>query len=300
MANIISFTISQAYSGKSIRHFLKCRGFSSTQLRKLKNEGLIFHNHQRALLHSSLKEGDLVEIHFPEEESKSIKPEPIPFSILYEDNDLLVINKSSGIAVHPTLNHPTGTLANGVVHYFQEKGIQRLFRPVNRLDKDTSGIVIVALHAYAQYQLSEQMKRGEFIKRYIAFVHGRISEDEGEILARIGRKSDSIIEREVREDGQHAHTHFKVLESFNEGTLLEVQLLTGRTHQIRVHFSYLGHPLMGDDLYGGERKRINRQALHAQMVEFIHPVTNEPICITAPWPNDITKLYQELKDGMGG
>jgi 23S rRNA pseudouridine1911/1915/1917 synthase len=298
MANIISFIISNEFNGKSLHHFLKGRGFSTTLLRRLKNEGLIFHNHQRAWLHTSLNAGDLVEIHIPEEESKSIVPEPISFSILYEDDDLLVINKSSGIAVHPTLNYPSGTLANGVVHYFHEKGIQRRIRLVNRLDKDTSGIVIVALHAYAHYQLSEQMKRGEFNKRYIAFVHGRISEDEGEILAPIGRKSDSIIEREVREDGQHAHTYFKVFERFKEGTLVEVQLLTGRTHQIRVHFSYLGHPLMGDDLYGGERKRIKRQALHAQLVEFIHPVSKEPICITAPWPNDITQLYQELKDGM--
>lgn len=290
MYTLISLVAGELDSGKSIYQFLKQKAVSTSLIRSLKKDGLIHINKVPVYMDQTLLTGDKIQLLLPLESSESLVPERIDFEVLYEDEDLLIINKPAGVAVHPTFNHPSGTLANGVMHYWQTKGLMHRFRAINRLDKDTTGIILIALNLYAYNRLSAQQESGSLIKQYAACVHGFVVNDTGTINLPIGRKEGSIIEREVRADGQHALTHYRVLKRYNDMTLLEIQLLTGRTHQIRVHFSFLGHPLLGDDLYGGSRAKILRQALHASSLTFSHPRTEQTIEITAAYPIDILQL----------
>lgn len=294
MQRIISLLVQKEDAGATIYQFLKGKHVSSTLIRSLKKDGLIRHNGHSAYIHETLKDRDLIELYLPAENSDSLLSEKVHFEVLYEDEDLLIVNKPAGIAVHPTFNFASGTLANGVVHYWQSQGKLHRFRAINRLDKDTSGIVLIALNLYAYNRLAAQQENSEIIKKYLACVHGNVLKDEDEINRPIGRKLDSIIEREVRSDGQEAITRYKVINRWNSMTLLEVQLLTGRTHQIRVHMSYSGHPLVGDDLYGGIKGNIDRQALHAFSMEFVHPYSNKPMKIVAPLPKDFEQLLHDI------
>lgn len=295
METRITFRIDQRDHGKSVYQFLKMQDISTTLIRDLKREGKIFRNNRVAFADEIVQEGDLVELLLVEDMTSELLPEPISFDVLYEDEDLLIVNKPAGIAVHPTLNQPNGTLGNGVIHYWKDRGKAYRFRPLNRLDKDTSGIVIIPLHLFSYNRLSAQQKRGDIQKIYLACVHGVIKLDQGIIRANIARKLDSIIEREVREDGQEAITSYEVMERYKQATLVKLQLFTGRTHQIRVHMQYIGHPLVGDDLYGGSKNLIHRQALHALQVQLNHPRTNEPMCIQAPLPKDMNTLIHLLQ-----
>lgn len=295
METIIALQVNVKHEGNTVYQFLKNHDLSTTLIRDLKREGRIYRNNQVAYADEIVHEGDLIELFLPGEGTESLLPEPVLFDILYEDDDLLIVNKPAGVVVHPTYNQPNGTLGNGVVHYWRERGKNYRFRPFNRIDKDTSGIVVIPLHLFSYNRLAAQQARGEIQKIYLACVHGVLSLDHGIIQANIARKEDSIIEREVRQDGQEAITSFQVVERYQNATLVKLQLLTGRTHQIRVHMQYLGHPLIGDDLYGGSKTLIKRQALHAMKIHLHHPRTDEQMSIQAPLPEDMCTLIHLLQ-----
>lgn len=292
-----TFSVNDLEEGWHLRGFLRSRDVSTTLLRQLKMEEGLWVNGRKATLDVVLHPGDVVEIRFAERSDSSILPEPVPIRVVMEDEDLLLLNKPSGIAVHPTLHYASGTLANGIAHYWACKGEKRLIRFVNRLDKETSGIVVVAKNGYAHHFLVREMKRGEYRKWYDLFVHGIVTEEEGEIHLPIGLEEGSIIKRRVQREGLEAKTKFRVIRRYQEKqvTWIEAELLTGRTHQIRVHFSHLGYPLLGDDLYGGERLLIHRQALHAAKVELVHPREEEKRSFYAPWPEDLNQLVEKLE-----
>ncbi|SDG98760.1 23S rRNA pseudouridine1911/1915/1917 synthase [Aneurinibacillus thermoaerophilus] len=276
---------------RNVRSFLREEhGISRSLLVELKRAKGIRLNGVPTYLDHPLAPGDTVELYLPEEKSENVEPEPIPFFTIYEDDYILVVDKAPNLCVHPTMLHPNGTLANGVVYHWQRQGISRKFRPVNRLDKDTSGLVLIAKNQYSHQQLAAVQRAGGIIRYYEAFVHGQVREDTGTIDAPIRRKADSLMERIVHEDGQWARTHYTVLGRYATFTHLRLKLDTGRTHQIRVHMSYMGHPLLGDDLYGGERMLIGRQALHARMLSFPHPRDKRMLSFEAPLPDDMATL----------
>lgn len=210
--------------------------------------------------------------------------------IVYEDNCFLILNKPSGIAVHPSMLHYDNSLSNGVKYYFDKNNLHKKIRPVNRLDFDTSGLIIFAKNEYVQECLIRQMANNEFSKKYLAIVEGIFDSKSGTINLPIGRKEKSIIERCVCELGQPSITEYKVLQEHNNISLVECVLKTGRTHQIRVHMSAIGHPLVGDSLYGLTSNLIDRQALHSYEISFIHPITKERITLLSDIPSDMEKV----------
>jgi 23S rRNA pseudouridine1911/1915/1917 synthase len=218
--------------------------------------------------------------------------------ILYEDDFLLILNKPAGLAIHPSITHYEDSLSNGVKFYFEKNKLQIKIRPVNRLDKDTSGIIIFAKHAYIQECLIRQMKENTFSKKYLALVEGFFKPEEGTIKAPITRKENSIIERKIdlnsNLESEQAITHYKTLEKLNNASLVEFSLETGRTHQIRVHSKFKNHPLIGDSLYGNKSDLISRQALHSYKISFVHPISKSIINIEAPIPEDFDKAYKLL------
>lgn len=242
--------------------------------------------------------GSLIEVRLPVEEN-SFEPEDIPFGILYEDDDLLIVNKQPGLTTHPTKGHPDHTLANGVMKYIVDTGQQFKIRFANRLDMDTSGILIVAKSANAQSNISEQMRRNEVVKKYTAIVHGVIEKDQFTIDLPVGRPIDERVERAVLPvelGGKNAVTDVRVIERFDEHTLVHLTLHTGRTHQIRVHLKHIGHPIIGDHLYGGDAPDlIGRQALHAHYISLSHPMTGEKLEIEAALPDDMQQALNEIK-----
>ena len=277
----INFEISEVDSGLMIKDFLKSFGVSSALLTKLKQtENGITLNGSFAKAIEHMKTGDLLQISI---ESKGHMPEPsdTEIDVLYEDEDILVVNKPPFMPVHESRNHRGDTLSNAVAAHIKE---DTAFRAVFRLDRDTSGAVLIAKHELAASKLAGKIK-----KDYYAVVHGEIT-DSGTINLPIKRLDESIIKRGVAEDGERAVTHYEAVKTENGTTLLKINLETGRTHQIRVHFSHLGYPLVGDSLYGGEDERINRQALHCRDIYFMHPVTNEEMHIFCPFPSDFQKL----------
>ena len=225
-----------------------------------------------------------------EEENSNIISKKIKLDIVYEDEGLLVINKPEGIAVHPSILHYEDSLASGVKYYFEQNGIYKKIRPVNRLDLNTSGLIVFAKNEYIQENLIRQMERNTFTKEYLAIVQGTLENEKGVIELPIARKEKSIIERCVSENGQKAITEYEVVKKLNGYSLIKCRLLTGRTHQIRVHMAYIGHPLLGDTLYGEKSDLINRQALHSFKISFIHPITKKEIQLTSDIPKDFMKI----------
>lgn len=268
---------------------------SSRLFTKLKNEHIYLNNHILNT-YTPLKPGDIITINFgyPEIQENIVSNKDIKFDILFEDDWLLIVNKPSNMPVHPTMRHYEDTLSNGIKTYYGSINLNKKIRLVNRLDKDTSGIVIIAKCEYIQEQISKQMQQNIFKKEYLALVNGNLelTEDFKTINSPIKRKADSIIERVVSEDGEKAITKYKVIKNFNGYSEVKIQLLTGRTHQIRVHFASIGHPILGDSLYGEETNLINRQALHAKKICFIHPISHEKIKVETPIPKDIYRLIQ--------
>ena len=266
---------------------------SSRLFTKLKKEH-IYLNGELLDTYKPLKNGDILTIDFeyPEIQENIVSNSDINLEILYEDEWLLILNKPPFLPVHPTMRHFNNTLSNGVKAYYELIGLNKKIRPVNRLDKNTSGIVIFAKCEYIQEELTRQMKNKSFTKEYIALVNGNLLVDnEIKIIdSPIKRKTDSIIERIVSPDGDNAITKYKVIKNYDGFSEVSIQLLTGRTHQIRVHFQSIGHPVLGDSLYGEESNLINRQALHAKKVEFTHPITKKQIKIEAKLPDDIKNL----------
>jgi 23S rRNA pseudouridine1911/1915/1917 synthase len=287
----VTYTVEKEEEGLFREFLLQHKRISRKSLSKVKYGGVLRVNGEEVTVRSNVKEGDHVEVVFPVEEgSPYLIPEDIPLNILYEDEHILIINKQAGLCVHPTFSQKSGTLANGVMYHWQKKGLQRTFHAVNRLDRNTSGIVLLAQNRFSHQQLSIQQKSNQLERKYYAWVHGLVEEDEGVIEAPIGRKADSIITREVRNDGQFAKTYFKVIKRFSSYTWVELKLATGRTHQIRVHMEYMGYPLLGDDLYRGERQLISRQALHAYFTSFNHPETGKNVTFQAELPPDLQEL----------
>lgn len=269
---------------------------SDRLLIKLKKNKKIYLNNTPAYVDKQIKQGDIIKIDMNfEEESENIIPIEMNLNIIFEDNYLLIINKPAGIPVHPSIAHYKNSLSNGVKYYFNTIGLNKKIRPVNRLDKDTSGIVIFAKHEYIQEHLIKQMKTSIFKKEYQAILTGHLTNKNGKIAAPIARKDGSIIEREINfETGENATTYYMVLNEFyiNNTPLSLVNFLleTGRTHQIRLHSKYLGNPIIGDTLYGKESDLINRQALHAYKISFIHPISKENIILEIDLPDDMKKI----------
>lgn len=229
------------------------------------------------------------------EESENIIPTPIPLNIIYEDEALLILDKPAGIAVHPSISHYTDSLANGVKYYFDTIGLKRKIRPVNRLDLNTSGLIVFAKNEYVQECLIQQMQTNEFKKEYLAIVHGIFENVQGTINLPIARKENSIIERCISENGQEAITHYEVLKTSNDLSLVHCILQTGRTHQIRVHMSAIGHSLVGDTLYGFDfSDSITRQALHSYKISFIHPISHQIVSFTSELPDDIKSSIEAI------
>lgn len=268
---------------------------SDRLLKKLKLNHQIFLNYIPANInYSDLKIGNLISIVLDfEEEYDNIVPLKNNLNIIYEDNYLLVVNKPSNMPVHPSCNHFEDSLSNIVKYYFDCIGLKRKIRIVNRLDKDTSGIVIFAKNEYIQEALIQQMKNNTFKKEYLAILNGILERNSDTISAPIARKENSIIERCVNfETGDIAITHYDLIKTIdNKYSLVHFVLETGRTHQIRVHSAYIGHPILGDTLYGSSSNLINRQALHAQKVSFIHPITKKSIILEAPLPEDMRIFF---------
>lgn len=264
---------------------------SDKLMAKLKKEKKIFLNDTPVYVTEKVNINDLVRINLDfEEESENIVSIKMDLKILYEDKYLLIVNKPPFMPVHPSSNNYENTLSNGVKYYFETNNLNIKIRPVNRLDKDTSGIVVFAKNQYIQEALIKQMKTNDFKKEYIAVLEGNLEEDYIKVNAPIGRKENSIIERQVINDGANSITEFYVLKRFENYTLVKCLLLTGRTHQIRVHSKHINHPIIGDSLYGNKSDLINRQALHSNKIEFIHPVLNKQITIISEIPVDIEKI----------
>ena len=236
--------------------------------------------------------GDIltVDLSYPEDNS-NIVPSKMNLDIIYEDDYLLAINKPAGIAVHPSILHFNDSLANGVKYYFDTIGLKKKIRAINRIDLNTSGLILFAKNEYIQECLIRQMRFSSFEKIYLAVVLGTFKKKKGTIHMPIARKENSIIERCISKDGQEAITHYEVLQEFKKYSLVKCILETGRTHQIRVHMAYIGHPLLGDSLYGTDNTSlINRQALHSYKMSFIHPISNKKISLEAKPPKDIENL----------
>jgi 23S rRNA pseudouridine1911/1915/1917 synthase len=265
---------------------------SLTAWRKFKHTGSIILNGRAALPGDLLRPGDVLS--FDCQVITKLKPADGLLDIAYEDASLLVVNKPAGLLVHPTSNQLEITLANYVIGYYHRQLEQLAFHPVHRLDRNTSGLILIAKNPYIQQQLSGKFSSC-FTRCYLALVQG-ILQNSGTIDAPIGRKSDSIIERIVTKKGQQSITEYKVIENFPTATLLSLSLLTGRTHQIRVHLAHIGHPLLGDDLYGGNRDLIARHALHSAELTFIHPILQTQIHLQSPLPDDMVQTINVLRN----
>ena len=296
MDRILEYKISAVDAGKTINDFLKEKGYSRQNVVELKkmSESILIDGKWEYVTYR-VQEGNLLQIHIKEmESSEKIVPVDLPFPILYEDEDILVINKPADMPTHPSLNHYENTLANAAAFYFANKDETFCFRCINRLDRDTTGLTILAKHMVSCSMLQEDMLKREIKREYLAIVDGVVKEDEGIIEAPIGRKEGSTIERMVDyEKGERAVTHYKVIERKQKLSLVSLRLETGRTHQIRVHMASIGHPLIGDFLYNPSDKQMKRQALHAWHLSFRHPITKEEMNWEAEIPQDMEQFWKQ-------
>ena len=294
MERIFEYQITPAEEGRKIGDFLREKGYSRHLLRQIKEtENGLLKNGQPAFTTVALKAGDRLRVRLLEkaEGSGAIMPAPLPFGIVYEDEDLLVVNKPADMPIHPSFQNHGNTLADALTWHYQQRGEDFIYRCINRLDRDTTGLLIVAKHLLSASILSDMVGKREIHREYLAIVKG-IPPEKGTISAPIGRKEGSAILREVNfETGEPAVTHFTRLETRNDLSLVSLKLETGRTHQIRVHMGSIGCPLIGDYLYYPERSRISRQALHSHRLSFIHPITGKALSFTAPLPEDMEKAF---------
>ena len=295
MERIFEYQITAAEEGRKIGDFLREKGYSRHLLRQLKEtEDGLLRNAQPTFTTVALKAGDRIQVRLLEkaEGSEAIMPAPLPFEIVYEDEDLLVVNKPADMPIHPSFQNHGNTLADALTWHYQQHGEDFVYRCINRLDRDTTGLLIVAKHLLSASILSDMVGKREIHREYLAIVKG-IPPENGTISAPIGRKKGSAILREVNfETGEPAVTHFARLEIRNGLSLVSLKLETGRTHQIRVHMGYIGCPLIGDYLYYPECSRISRQALHSHRLSFLHPITGKALSFTAPLPEDMERAFR--------
>lgn len=254
-------------------------------------------NGKEVKLNYKLQEEDIIEVTVNAEESQNIEGEDLNIKVIYEDDDLLIVDKPPFMVVHPTKSHPMGTLANGVIHHFRSNNDNSIVRLVSRLDRDTSGLIMIAKNQFSHMNLAKSMEKNLIKKSYLAIIHGNLESQEGTIDLPIGRPADETIKRAVLEDGQRSITHYKIKESYKEGALVELVLETGRTHQIRVHLSYVGCPIYGEQLYSdfNDEELISRQALHAYALTLPHPRSGEILNFESTLPEDMTKLIHNLQ-----
>lgn len=287
---LLKFTVPAEFDGALLKVFLRrgC-GLSSHLMVSLKQtENGILLNGTHARVIERVAAGDTVTLSLPVEDCP-VEPAALPLTVVYEDAHLLVLNKQAGMPVHPTsCGHQSDTLANAVSFYMRQRGEGYAFRPLNRLDKDTTGLVLTAKEPYSAYKLKTGVE-----KKYTAVCEGVFS-GSGTVDAPIKVKDGHIIEREAGSGGQRAVTHYKALSQFQNHTLAQFTLETGRTHQIRVHMAYFGHPLAGDGMYGGSRELIERQALHCGSMSFVHPIDRSIIKLSAPLPDDMKRLLEQI------
>ena len=290
---ILEYTIPDDMPETPVKSFLRRQGLSSHFWKRMKYEGPLTINGvkiQRAAL-ASVRAGDSLRCVIPER--SSVEPEALPLDIRYEDDALLIVNKPAPMLVHPLAKEKTGTLAGAVTHYYRSKGEPLIFHPMHRLDRNTTGLVLIAKLPHVQALLTSA--DGLWAQRlYLAVAHGRFAVPEGVISAPLRRKPGSLVEQEVHEDGRPAVTEYRVLHEGADASLLELRPQTGRTHQLRVHLAAFGHPLLGDDLYGEKSALIGRQALHACRIELTHPLSHTPLSVSAPPPDDFLHLLRTL------
>ncbi|NSW91367.1 MAG: RluA family pseudouridine synthase [Firmicutes bacterium] len=281
---------------RTVKSILKNEfGLSGRMVKKLKRNSLIYVNSSPVYITSRVQPGDMVHVSMDfEEECDNIIPENVDIDVIYEDEHMIILNKQPGIVVHPTVSHPTGTLANALMYYLKARGVNRKIRPVSRLDRDTSGVIVFAKNPYIQNLLTHQMSNNLFIKEYRGIVHGILSKTKGTINLPIARNPDSIMLRHVVSTGRPCVTHFEVLKYLDNATYLGFILETGRTHQIRVHCHAIGHPIIGDSLYSCSSTVITRQALHSYKVVFNHPISGQIMEFIAPLPEDMVKTLEIL------
>lgn len=289
------FYVDEDWNGGRLGDFMKKKLLLSRRgLVKIKKAGSVKVNGSIAYMNQELIKGDKIEFAFEESCSENIMPEFMELDIIYEDEYLAVVNKKAGIPTHPSRRYFMGTLANGMMYHWMGEKDNITIRPVNRLDRNTSGLVVFAKSSHIQHLMSLDSYKPNMRKEYIALVHGIMENDSGVIDAPIAREIQQSVKRVVRDDGDRAVTRYSVLRRYEDFCLLSIVLETGRTHQIRVHLSYMGHPLLGDDLYGGSQEKINRHALHAYKIQMLHPIDKRTMELTAPVPNDMISLLKEL------
>ncbi len=298
MERTLTYHISGAEHGLRIEQYLRRRGYSRqnlTELKKMQDSVLI--NGKGCILKNTLSAGDELEVRIREDRiCENVLPTKIPLDIIYEDEDLLIINKQAGLPMHPSLNNYEYSLANGLVWHYRQQGRIFIFRCANRLDRDTSGLTVVAKHMVSANILSAMGYRHEIEREYLAVVRGKVSPSWGTIDAPLARKEGSIIERKVDfEQGERAVTHYRVVEEKNGHSLVLLRLETGRTHQIRIHLKYFGFPLIGDYLYNPDMEHISRQALHSYRLRFSHPITGETMEFTVPLPEDMKSVLERTE-----
>ena len=271
--------------------------YSRSQIKQLLDGGNITVNGKTEKAKYKVKSGDVIRLEEPETKTLELRPENIPLDIVYEDDDVIVINKPQGMVVHPAPGHDEHTLVNALLYHCPLSTINGTFRPgiVHRIDKDTAGLLMGAKNDKAHRALAQQLKDKTNIREYVALVHGRIAEDEGTINAPIGRSLKDRKKQAVVKDGRNAVTHFEVLKRYRDYTFVKCILETGRTHQIRIHMKYIGHPLVGDPLYGPKKTiKGNGQFLHAGKLGFVHPTTGKLLIFEAPLP----KIFQECLEKL--
>lgn len=293
MERILTYHITEKDTPQSIEQYLKTKGYSSQCIKELKkmHESILIDGRWEYMRYI-LQPGETLTVHVQETiSSEKIPPVEMTLDILYEDEDIVVINKPADMPIHPSLNNYYNSLANGLAWYFEKQGKPFIFRCVNRLDRDTSGLTIIAKHMLSAGILATMVANRTIHREYQAIVRGRVIPEAGTINAPIARVGDSIIKRTVDyETGERAVTHYETIDYKNGHTLLSIRLETGRTHQIRVHMKHIGFPLIGDYLYNPDMEYMTRQALHSYRLQFTHPITGKTMEFTAPLPADMQNV----------
>lgn len=301
----MDFIVEDVDAGKRLDSFLaekNTANYTRSFIGKMIEENLVLYNGKPSKASTKIKTGDRIELFEKEPEPLAVKGEEIPLEIVYEDDDLMVINKPRGMVVHPAPGHTSGTLVNAVLSHAGESlsSINGVLRPgiVHRIDKDTSGLILVCKNDFSHKALAKQLEEHSITRRYHAICSGRLKEEQGTVSAPIGRDEKNRKQQAINyKHGKEAITHYRLLENLQNASLLECRLETGRTHQIRVHMKSIGHPLLGDPLYGPKKNlyAIKGQALHAMVLGFVHPRSEEYMEFSADYPEDFQKLLNKLR-----